>query len=225
MNNDLQYAGMTLDRCDALRRDSSAMEQLWQDEQTLIVPLCQSKNLFKIAVDLVAGGTAGGEAVLGGQIPQALMLKRADSNAAIRTILERATHPVFLGQQAGISYFAVEIGEADKDAFCDSLQAQFIDLRHIGAVLPGDIAALLAYARGLLFWRQQHQFCSRCGHELTVSHGGHVLICSDSACGRETYPRTDPAVIMLVERTGPDGVQQCLLGCNAVGESSASHET
>jgi len=29
--------------------------------------------------------------------------------------------------------------------------------------------------------------------------------CSNPGCGREHYPRTDPAVIMLVTRPGPDG--------------------
>lgn len=203
MNEHLQYTGMALDRCDALRRDGRAIEQQWQDEQTVILPLCRGKNFF---------ATGPAEGTQPGQIPQPILLRRTDMNASVRAIIERAYHPVFLGQQATNSYFAIEINESDKDALCDDLYAKFIDLRSIGAALPGDMAALLAYARGVLFWRQQHQFCSRCGHSVTASHGGHVLACKNVECGRETYPRTDPAVIMLVERTGLNGIQECLLG-------------
>ena len=212
MDKHLQYAGMPLDRCDALRRDDGAIEQLWQSEQTVIIPMCQGKNLFVID-DCSNSASPEGVAGLPSYIaPQPVLLRRAFADSAALAVITRANDPVFLGQQAADSYFAIEIDEFDKETLCDSQQAKFIDLRSVGAVLAGDMAALLAYARGILFWRQQHRFCSRCGYRVTASHGGHVLACNNGECGRETYPRTDPAVIMLVERAGPDGVQQCLLG-------------
>ena len=41
------------------------------------------------------------------------------------------------------------------------------------------------------------------------THQGHVLRCT--ACEREQFPRTDPAVIMLITR-GEGEAEQCLLG-------------
>lgn len=38
-----------------------------------------------------------------------------------------------------------------------------------------------------------------------------MRLCADRRCGREHFPRTDPAVIMLVTRPGPDG-GACLMG-------------
>lgn len=207
----MQYIGMPLDRCDALRRDAQTMLQCWHDQQTLLVPVWQNKNLFQ--VDSVQ--QAASPPVLAGMSAEARLFSRADVGAEVRAIIERAAHPVFLGQKGGINYVAIDVNDADQPLLCEALGAAFIDLRTVGAALPVATAALLAYARGLMFWREQHRFCSRCGSGLSASHGGHVLKCNAAACGRETYPRTDPAVIMLIERSGPGGVKQCLLGRHA----------
>lgn len=204
MNNHLQYAGMKLDRCDALRRQPEAIAQLWRGEQVLLVLLWQGKILFRIAAS--PDNTASGEQL------STLLVRRADVSVEMNALFDRSAGQIFLGQQDGNSYFAIDIADADNDAVCAELQAKFIDLRSVGAVLPRAEAALLAYARGIVFWRQQNRFCSSCGHGLNASSGGHVLTCGSEECGRETYPRTDPAVIMLVERIGPGGVKQCLLG-------------
>jgi NAD+ diphosphatase len=74
-------------------------------------------------------------------------------------------------------------------------------------------AALMAYARGILYWHRHHTYCGTCGQETKSKNGGHRRYCTNSDCGRETYPRTDPAVIMLVEHRPKNGAPpQCLLG-------------
>jgi NAD+ diphosphatase len=65
--------------------------------------------------------------------------------------------------------------------------------------------AMLAYARGLIHWHRRHRFCGRCGSPTQSRHGGHMRLCTNAECGREHFPRTDPAVIMLVTRPGLDG--------------------
>jgi NAD+ diphosphatase len=72
-------------------------------------------------------------------------------------------------------------------------------------VLAGEDAALLAYARAMALWRAAHRFCSNCGNPVRAVSAGHVLQCP--ACGRETHPRLDPAIIVLVT----DG-ERALLG-------------
>ncbi len=210
MNTDLKYTGMALDRGDPLRRDATALEQRWCAAETRIVTLCQGKLLVKQHAQAAAHASANVS-----QTGGALLLRRADASELIDAVIERASHRVFLGQQATHSYFAVEVSAADGQVLCDALAATFIDLRRVGPWLSAEMAALLGYAKGLLFWRQQYQFCPRCGQALHASQGGHVLSCAQVDCSCEIYPRTDPAVIMLVERTGSDGVNRCLLGRNA----------
>ena len=85
---------------------------------------------------------------------------------------------------------------------------EFRDLREFWSFLPPEEGALLAYARGLLYWHGRHKFCGLCG-ALTESHdGGHIRRCTNNRCGTSHFPRTDPAVIMLVH----DGGDRCVLG-------------
>src|SRR6185312_6850792 len=67
--------------------------------------------------------------------------------------------------------------------------------------------SLLAYARGLAYWHQRHGFCGVCGSPTLPEEAGHVRRCTSAACNAVHFPRTDPAVIMLVH----DG-ERCLLG-------------
>lgn len=76
----------------------------------------------------------------------------------------------------------------------------FMELRPLAANLPPDEAALLAYARGLVVWRANHRHCGRCGGSAVPTRAGHALCCRE--CGHETFPRTDPAIIVLVCHDG-----------------------
>ena len=61
---------------------------------------------------------------------------------------------------------------------------------------------LLVHAVALENWQRLHRFCSRCGERTVIAAAGHIRRCP--ACGAEHYPRTDPAVIMLVtDERGP----------------------
>jgi NAD+ diphosphatase len=68
-------------------------------------------------------------------------------------------------------------------------------------------AAIIAQARALLYWHGRHQFCGLCGGACLPQSAGHVMACTK--CGTHHFPRTDPAVIMLVTRG-----DRCLLGAN-----------
>jgi NAD+ diphosphatase len=52
------------------------------------------------------------------------------------------------------------------------------------------------HAFGLENWHRTHKFCARCGQPSQAVAAGHVRKCT--ACATEHFPRTDPAVIMLV---------------------------
>ncbi len=64
----------------------------------------------------------------------------------------------------------------------------------------------MVHAVALENWQRMHRFCSRCGERTTIAAAGHVRRCP--ACAAEHYPRTDPAVIMLVT----DDQDRALLG-------------
>ena len=80
----------------------------------------------------------------------------------------------------------------------------------VAALLPADEAGLLGYARGMISWRARHRFCGTCGATTLAAKGGHVLICTNPVCKHEQFPRTDPAIIVLVS----DG-DRALLGRQA----------
>jgi NAD+ diphosphatase len=51
-----------------------------------------------------------------------------------------------------------------------------------------------------MHWRTKHGFCGVCGHTCEQRAAGNVLHCTNATCGTQHFPRTDPAVIMLVHR-------------------------
>ena len=69
-------------------------------------------------------------------------------------------------------------------------------LREVGAQLPGDDVALATTAIALDNWHRAHARCAQCGESTSPAHAGWVRRCP--ADGSEHYPRTDPAVIVLV---------------------------
>ncbi|MDQ2971501.1 MAG: NAD(+) diphosphatase [Rhodanobacteraceae bacterium] len=83
--------------------------------------------------------------------------------------------------------------------------AQWLGLREAGALLPASEAGLLAYAHGLANWQAATRHCSFCGAPLQWTSAGHRATCAQ--CGRLHFPRTDPAVIVIVEHD-----DACLLG-------------
>jgi NAD+ diphosphatase len=123
---------------------------------------------------------------------------------------------VLLGMDGDAAYFAADVSAHDEAALAPLAQgAEFIDLRQAGWLLSAQEAALLAYARGLLYWNRHSGFCSTCGSPTKIQHGGHLKLCTNAQCARMTFPRTDPAVIMLVEYWPDTGPPRCLLARNA----------
>jgi NAD+ diphosphatase len=128
---------------------------------------------------------------------------------------------IFLGERAGVAWFALDLG-AEPPA-----QGRWAELRAVSLLLPADDAALLAYARALAHWHHGHRFCGRCGAATDPVQGGHARQCR--ACGSETFPRTDPAVIVLVTHGErcllarsprfPPGMYSTLAGFVEAGES------
>jgi NAD+ diphosphatase len=82
-------------------------------------------------------------------------------------------------------------------------------LRELGTLLGDRDAGLLTHAVALANWHDTHTHCPVDGTLTVPGPGGHFTVCPKD--GTEHFPRTDPAVIMLV--TDPD--DRCLLARNA----------
>jgi NAD+ diphosphatase len=107
----------------------------------------------------------------------------------------------FLGlDDDGAAVFAA-VGELPR-----ALGARAATVRDVGALLPARDAGLLVAAIALANWHATHPRCPRCGGPTEVVDGGWVRRCP--ADGSDHFPRTDPAVIVLVH----DGGDRCLLG-------------
>ena len=94
-----------------------------------------------------------------------------------------------------------------QQGFQDSV---FTPLRRVLGELDGEAAALFAYAKGMAEWHQRHRYCGVCGAANRLEDGGFVMRCSAGHCGHRTFPRIDPAIIVLVIRGN-----RCLLGQQA----------
>ncbi|HEY0526742.1 MAG TPA: NAD(+) diphosphatase [Stellaceae bacterium] len=185
-----------LDRAGLRRGDPHWLAERFADPAARLVPVWRSQNLFR---------RESLEPVL---LPPG-------------TIAVSVEETVLLGIDAagdGAAYFAVDLSGHEApplDLLSESLTAssaaageiEFRDLRAVGPLLPREQGALLAYARAMAYWHARHRFCGVCGSATLSAEAGHVRRCTNPACAASHFPRTDPAVIMLVT----DGTR-CLLG-------------
>ena len=181
------YAGVPLDRADHLRGDAERLAELLGGPRVRVVPLWRSLHLV------------AGEA-------DAVWLERTE----IGEILDNGGEAIFLGLREETAYLALDLSHLDEPAVepLGGAAAAFRDLRQVGPIMNREESAILAYARGLAHWHARHGFCGVCGSATISEKGGHQRRCSNADCNTVHFPRTDPAVIMLVH----DGADRCLLG-------------
>ncbi len=185
----LVYTGAALDRAAALRRDEGWVADRLDDGATQIVPVWRGLNL-----------------IAAGDSPSAVTITGSPARALTRI----AGSVVLLGMDGEVAYFAADVSAHDEAALTPLAQgAEFMDLRQAGALMERRQGMLLAYARGIVYWHHHHRFCGDCGRPTEGRQGGHMRVCTGPDCMTQHFPRTDPAVIMLVT----DG-DRCLLGHN-----------
>ncbi len=198
----IPFAGAPLDRAAESRKDDAWLTLQAAREDKRLVPVWRDLNFM---------GHSPGDTLS----PFAMTL----AGTRVAALQEYGDLPwIFLGLEAQTPFFAVDLSSWSEDeAAALHPDAEFMDLRRRGPFLQQRDAALMAYARAITHWHRSHQYCGRCGSPTTSMHGGHARVCSNPDCARESYPRTDPAVIMLVEYLADDGsAPLCLLGRQAV---------
>lgn len=133
-----------------------------------------------------------------GETPHPLLLTHAEA----QEFLPQAQCVVLLGRVGGHTCFALGL-------VAEALpENQRRNLRKLFPLLPAGEVALLGYARAMVYWHGRHRYCGACGRPTVSRRGGHERRCEN--CGTESYPRLDPAIIVLVTHG-----ERCLLGRQA----------
>ncbi len=183
------YTGSPLDRAADRRDDAAWIAAKLADEGALFAPVWRSRSLM---MDVEAGAPRG--VLLQGPLAQALRAAAGEW--------------AFLGLLGEAGVFALDLSAAeDVSPLLPGPSHSFTDLRTVAGLLPPGEAAILAHARGLMHWRTRHRFCGVCGAGCAPQSGGTVMLCT--GCATQHFPRTDPAVIMLVWKG-----ERALLGHN-----------
>ena len=194
------YSGSPLDRVSHRRDDEPWVAAALADAGTLWAPVWRARNLMR-----------------GADTPEAVFV---DGVAA--AALRREGGPwALLGLLDGRPLFGVDAsGLEDPAPLLPPDTGEFADLRATVSLLPAPDAAILAHARGLLHWRAHNRFCANCGQATSPRHAGNATQCP--SCGCQHFPRTDPAVIMLV--VSGDG-ERALLGHSQRFPTSTMYST
>jgi NAD+ diphosphatase len=189
-----------LDRLGLVRKDPARVRELMLTDDVRVVPIC------------------GGQVCVAGTAP-----------VLIGPDPRHIDDAWLLGRAGEVTYVALDISADRWDAaeLGIAADARLAGLRDVAAMLPPLEGNLLAMATGLATWHSTHRYCGQCGAETDVDWAGHRRKCP--SCGREHFPRTDPAIIVLVtwEQTAllarnpawPAGFASVLAGFVEPGES------
>lgn len=172
------YNNVGIDRASAKRRDQAWLTAARSDPRARVVVTRELQMLVEDEEDRLRLYPMSLDR-LGGTIPESA---------------------IFLGElPTGEPVFSLDLGREEPAL------GRMVELRSLVAALRPEDAGILAYARALAHWHRNNAYCGRCGATTEVIDAGHCRHCP--SCGLDTFPRTDPAVIMLVTSG-----ERCVLG-------------
>jgi len=185
-----RFTSVRLDRLAEFRDDHEWVSRALNSEAARFVPMWRSRSLIEVSSN--------------GQM--AVYLKNGELDD-----LESIQPPTLLGTDGKRYFFAVSINDRQREEVLElHPEAKFLDLRRSAVDMDAKHAGVLAYAKALHYWQHRHGFCGVCGHPNRLQSAGHKLVCGNEECARQSFPRIDPAIIVLV--THEDA---CLLGRNS----------
>jgi NAD+ diphosphatase len=202
------FTAFTLERASRRRRSEAWVRERLQDSMTRFVPIWESRVL-----------------IADESRPQPVLLRPEDSEH----LLQQAESVVLLGESEERIYFAIGLRDAEGVPPSLAKRGVFVALRAMAGLLDWREAGLLAYAKAMTYWHRRNRFCGDCGSATMSTHGGHLRVCTNEACGRHHFPRTDPAIIVRVahgercllgrQRTWPAGLHSIIAGFVEPGEN------
>ena len=165
------------------RRHEKLQDTAWVEQQlnapiTRFLVVCGDKHL-----------------IVEGRAPRSALLTPDDA----APLLSRADSVTFLGRMNGENYVALGFDSQEHDVLLSIAErARFQNLRHVALLADRCTGGLLAYAQAMTYWHRRHRFCGVCGYPTESTHGGHLRVCTNPGCETAHFPRTDPAIIVLV---------------------------
>jgi len=196
----LAYSGGVIDRAANQRTEPGWVDATLESSGTRLIPMWRDQCVVS------------GDPAVPVIVPAA--------TAAAGAVLNSAAEVVFLGLDDHGGIFAADLSQAGESAAAAAAGGErVLDVRALVGTLSPAEAALLGYARGILYWHRHQRYCGSCGSPTRIGHGGHLRTCRNEACARLHFPRVEPAVIMLVESQG-----KCLLARHK-GSAPGSYST
>jgi NAD+ diphosphatase len=197
---DIALSVRTHDRAGERRVDAAWLAETWADLASRIVPIAATRLPVSEDGDQVRWHRSDELPGQGSQGLQGLQ--------------------IFLGMREDIAHFALVVDEPTDEG-------RWATFREVLQGLSEPDAGFMVHAVALAEWHASHRFCPRCGGPLEASAAGHVMVCRQ--CGRQQFPRSDPAVIMMVtdgdrallgrQDRWPEGRYSTLAGFVDPGES------
>lgn len=182
MNGHNIFAGAFVDRSGHRRHDSEWLQETVSGPDARFLPVWREKCLACV------------------EPPRISLLGHGDVDGLLDW-----QEAIFLGMYRDEPAFAFALDDEIGPPFGG--EAAYHDLRYLGSVLPPDEANLAAHARALVTWHSRQRFCGICGAETRAASAGNTRVCANTACAERTFPRVDPAIIVLVAKD-----ERCLLG-------------
>ena len=206
------FAGCPLDRKVLSRKNTSFIDNKFSGINTRFVVYWRGRHLIKVKTD-----------------PPVIYLGTTD----ISYFLDGNEEIVFLGEtqiKNSISYFGIDLSHVSENLLLDKFEHfSLMDIRDTVQIISREDASIIAYTRGLLYWHSMNHFCGVCGSKTQSIAAGHERKCLKEDCNSIQFPRTDPAVIVLVyngdfcllgrQKSWPDGMHSTLAGFVEPGES------
>jgi NAD+ diphosphatase len=215
------YAAPGFERAGLRRREPEWIRARVLDPASVFVPVWRSQNLVielaggepraaaltVEAVGSVIGGLSDGDVEERFARGEFVFLGVIDERAHFALDLSAIEAPIDMLRSPALA--AAGIAEGIAEGGIAQVGVRFADLRQLAGRLERGEGALLALARAMMFWHARHRFCGLCGSPTRSEEAGHMRRCTDPACHTMHFPRTDPAVIMLVTNG-----ERALLGRN-----------
>lgn len=197
MKSPIKYSSGPIDRAAKLRADDDWISAAFVSDAAAAVLIHNDQNL-------VTGLAAREQAPHVARVPLSVVRRHLVTPSALWTFLGLdGETPVFAAELPSDALTRPEIVDA----------GEFVDLRRVGPLVPVDDAATMAYARAMIGWQKRHRYCSVCGSPTESRKAGHVRCCTNPECRAESFPRTDPVVIMRVVLPPKGGhPERCLMG-------------
>ncbi|MBA6262421.1 NAD(+) diphosphatase [Colwellia sp. Bg11-12] len=199
----LTYANMPLDRCSNQRKDKRWLTSEFNHQKTLFCVINDGMGLFSHDDTFT---------------PIYLNQSQLD-NLTIESCIYLGKGTLGKESTSDEPTRSISLFTVDFEKLRFSTQAQLLNLgkwqklREATPNLTVIDVSIQALAKALVYWHTTHLYCGKCGNANRSVYAGHARRCTE--CRNMSFPRTDPAVIMLVEHMFPDGIARCLLGRQA----------